>query len=114
MSLIAFSAIEAKQVTITPVRGSVWFLSLEQLSHLSIQGDSLIVYRNDGSEYGREALVDIRKIGVEEEKTTEIQAISFPIIGRNGTSTKGTAQKVLEPDGQIVILRDGKRYRIEE
>ena len=94
---------QAKQITITPVRGSAWFLSVEQLGHLSIQGDSLIVYSNDGFEYGREALTDVRRITVEEVEPTEMKVVPFPITGK----------KVLEPDGRIVIQQGEKKYGVE-
>ncbi|MCQ2312791.1 MAG: hypothetical protein MJZ84_05020 [Paludibacteraceae bacterium] len=99
---------QAKQVTITPVRGSAWFLSVEQLGHLSIQGDSLIVYSNDGFEYGREALTDVRRIAVEESASTSTPTLR---TRRAKVQTKGT--KVLEPNGQIVILHGKRQYGIE-
>lgn len=99
--LLALSA-EAKQVTITPLSGSAWFLSLTELRHLAIQGDSLYIIRNAGDTCAREALVNLQRIAVEDKTPTTIKTPSFPITGR----------KVLEPDGQVVILRDRKKYGI--
>lgn len=106
--LFALSA-EAKQVTITPLSGSAWFLPVEELGYFSILGDSLYIIRNAGDTCAREALVNLQRIAVEDVTPTTIKMPSFPITGR----------KVLEQDGQIVILRDRKRYgigglRIEE
>ncbi len=96
--LVALVA-QAKQVTITPVRGSAWFLSVEQLGHLAIQGDSLIVYSNDGSEYGREALTDVRKIEVEQQQETRLKNVK----------AKDEAIKILE-DNLIHIRTHSVEY----
>lgn len=100
-SLIALAA-EAKQVTITPVRGSRWFLGVEEFGYLRIVGDSLIIIRNAGDTCAREALVNVQRIAVEESEPTVIKRVPFPIPGR----------KVLEPNGRIVIQQGGKRYGI--
>lgn len=103
LSLIAISAIEAKQVTITPLSGSAWFLPLEELGYFSIVGDSLFIIGSASDTCAREALVDVQRIAVEEKTPMTLKTRPFPITGR----------KVLEQDGRIVILQDGKRYKIE-
>lgn len=100
--VLALSA-EAKQVTITPLNGSAWLFPTEELGYFSIGGDSLFIIRNAGDTCAREALVNIQRIAVEDATPTTIQTPAFPITGR----------KVLEQDGQIVILKDEKRYKIE-
>lgn len=61
------------------------------------------MYSNDGFEYGREALTDVRRIAVEEVEPTEMKVVPFPITGK----------KVLEPDGRIVIQQGEKKYGVE-
>ena len=66
------------------------------------------MYSNDGFEYRRAALTDVRRIAVEEGTST-----SIPTIGalRAEIRTKGT--KVLEPYGRIVIQQGEKKYGVE-
>ncbi len=75
MSLIAVTAIEAKQVTITPLSGSAWFLGLEQFGYAKVQGDSLIIYGKDGTEVHREALQEVHKIAVEKQQETQLKSV---------------------------------------
>ncbi len=94
---------QAKQITITPRSGSAWNLALEDVGYLRVMGDSLIIVGNAGETCAREALVNVRKIAVEEQMPTGIKRVTFPLTGR----------KVIEPNGRIVIQKGEERYGVE-
>jgi len=86
---VATTAIHAKQLTITPVRGSVWFVDVDELGYLLIQSDSLIVYNNEGQPLSQNALKDTRRVSVEDTPAflpssyaAPTSHHSFDIIGR--------------------------------